>query len=60
MGSTMHVGMGLIKNERGNYHVPRRVPKGRQDATARVMSASKERVSIFHALLEEALDSLEG
>jgi integrase len=37
--------MGLIKNEHGVYHVRRKVPKGREEATARVMGVSKERVS---------------
>jgi hypothetical protein len=39
------VGMGLIKNEYGVYHVRRRVPKGLQAATARVTGVTKERVS---------------
>jgi integrase len=41
----MRVGMGLIKNEHGVYHVRRKVPKALEAATARIMVASKERVS---------------
>jgi hypothetical protein len=41
----VRVGMGLIKNEHGVYHVRRKVPKGLEVATARAMGASKERVS---------------
>ena len=39
------VGMGLIKNEHGVFHVRRKVPKGLEVATARVMGVPKERVS---------------
>jgi TfoX/Sxy family transcriptional regulator of competence genes len=41
----MRVGMGLIKNEHGVYHVRRKVPKSLEAATATVMDAPKERVS---------------
>src|SRR3981081_2863784 len=41
----MRVGMGLIKNEYGVYHVRRKVPKALEAATARAMGAPKERVS---------------
>ena len=41
----VRVGMGLIKNEHGVYHVRRKVPKGLEEATARVTGVSKERVS---------------
>jgi hypothetical protein len=41
----MRVGMGLIKNEHGVYHVRRKVPKALEMATARVTEAPKERVS---------------
>jgi hypothetical protein len=41
----MRVGMGLIKNEHGVFHVRRKVPKALEVATARVMGVSKERVS---------------
>jgi Domain of unknown function (DUF6538) len=41
----MRVGMGLIKNEHGVYHVRRKVPKALEVATARVMGVPKERVS---------------
>jgi hypothetical protein len=41
----MRFGMGLIKNEHGVFHVRRKVPKALEVATARVMGASKERVS---------------
>jgi hypothetical protein len=39
------VGMGLIKNEHGVFHVRRKVPKGLEIATARAMGVPKERVS---------------
>src|ERR1700676_5115327 len=41
----MRVGMGLIKNEHGVYHVRRKVPKLLEAATATVMDVPKERVS---------------
>src|ERR1700737_4871497 len=41
----MRVGMGLIKNEYGVYHVRRKVPKALEVATARAMGVPKERVS---------------
>jgi hypothetical protein len=41
----MRVGMGLIKNEHGVFHVRKKVPKALEVATARVMGVSKERVS---------------
>ncbi len=41
----MRVGMGLIKNEHGVYHVRRKVPKYLEAATATAMDVSKERVS---------------
>ena len=41
----MRVGMGLIKNEHGVYHVRRKVPKALEVATATVMGVPKERVS---------------
>ena len=41
----VRVGMGLIKNEHGVYHVRRKVPKGLEEATATVMGVSKSRVS---------------
>jgi hypothetical protein len=41
----MRVGMGLIKNEYGVWHVRRSVPKALRGAVARVMGAPKERVS---------------
>ena len=41
----MRVGMGLIKNEYGVYHVRRKVPKALEAATARAMGVPKERVS---------------
>jgi len=41
----MRVGMGLIKNEYGVWHVRRKVPRGLEVATARAMDAPKERVS---------------
>jgi len=39
------VGMGLIKNEHGVYHVRRKVPKALEVATAKAMGVPKERVS---------------
>src|SRR5258708_10257268 len=39
------VGMGLIKNEHGVFHVRKKVPKGLEIATARVLGVPKERVS---------------
>jgi len=39
----VRVGMGLIKNEHGVYHVRRKVPKRLEEATARVIGASKAR-----------------
>ena len=41
----MRVGMGLIKNNHGVWHVRRKVPKALEVAAARVMAAPKERVS---------------
>jgi integrase len=41
----MRVGMGLIKNEHGVFHVRRKVPKALEVATARVLGGTKERVS---------------
>jgi hypothetical protein len=41
----MRVGMGLIKNEHGVFHVRRKVPKALEVATARAMGVSKDRVS---------------
>jgi integrase len=41
----MRVGMGLIKNEHGVWHVRRKVPKALETATARIMDVSKDRVS---------------
>ena len=41
----MRVGMGLIKNEHGVFHVRRKVPKALEVATARVLGVTKERVS---------------
>ena len=41
----MRVGMGLIKNDYGVWHVRRKVPKALEVATARVMGVPKERVS---------------
>jgi integrase len=41
----VRIGMGLIKNEHGVYHVRRKVPKGLEEATATVMGAPKPRVS---------------
>jgi integrase len=41
----MRVGMGLIKNDHGVWHVRRKVPKALEVATARVMDVPKERVS---------------
>src|SRR5215472_10683111 len=43
VGSMVRVGMGLIKNEHGVYHVRRKVPKGLEEATATVMGVSKPR-----------------
>src|SRR5215831_9692648 len=45
VGSMVCVGMGLIKNEHGVYHVRRKVPKHLEEATATVMGVSKLRVS---------------
>jgi integrase len=39
----VRVGMGLIKNEHGVYHVRRKVPKHLEEATARVTGAPKAR-----------------
>jgi hypothetical protein len=33
----VRIGMGLIKNEHGVYHVRRKVPKGLEEATATVL-----------------------
>jgi hypothetical protein len=41
----MRVGMGLIKNEHGVFHVRRKVPKPLGAASARVLGVPKERVS---------------
>jgi hypothetical protein len=41
----MRVGMGLIKNEHGVYHVRRKVPKALEEATATVMDVPKECVA---------------
>jgi hypothetical protein len=41
----MRVGMGLIKNEYGVYHVRRSVPKALREAVARLKGASTQRVS---------------
>src|SRR4249920_763276 len=41
----MRVGMGLIKNEHGVWHVRRKVPKALEVATARALGVPKERVS---------------
>jgi integrase len=41
----MRIGMGLIKNEHGVFHVRRKVPKALEEATARVMDVPRERVS---------------
>jgi integrase len=41
----VRVGMGLIKNEHGVYHVRRKVPKALEEATARVTGVPKARVS---------------
>jgi integrase len=41
----MRVGMGLIKNEHGVFHVRRKVPKALEVATARALGVPKERVS---------------
>jgi integrase len=40
----VRIGMGLIKNEHGVYHVRLKVPKGLEQATATVMGVSKRRV----------------
>jgi uncharacterized protein DUF6538 len=45
VGSSMLVGMGLIKNEHGVWHVRKKVPKALEAATATVTGASKPRVS---------------
>jgi integrase len=39
----VRIGMGLIKNEHGVYHVRRKVPKHLEEATARVTGAAKAR-----------------
>jgi hypothetical protein len=39
----VRVGMGLIKNEHGVYHVRRKVPKHLEEATARVTGVPKAR-----------------
>ena len=41
----VRVGMGLIKNEHGVYHVRRKVPKALEEATATVIGVPKTRVS---------------
>src|SRR5262245_14102543 len=41
----MRVGMGLVKNEHGVWHVRKKVPKALEAATATVTGASKLRVS---------------
>jgi hypothetical protein len=41
----MRIGMGLIKNEHGVFHVRRKVPKALEEATASVMDFPRERVS---------------
>jgi integrase len=41
----MRIGMGLIKNEHGVWHVRKKVPKALGAATATVIGASKPRVS---------------
>jgi len=41
----MRVGMGLIKNEHGVWHVRKKVPKALEEATATVTGVSKPRVS---------------
>ncbi len=41
----VRVGMGLIKNEHGVYHMRRKVPKALEEATATVMGVSRTRVS---------------
>jgi hypothetical protein len=41
----MRVGMGLIKNEHGVYHVRRKVPKALEVATARAMGVPNQRIS---------------
>ena len=50
----MRVGMGLIKNEHGVFHVRRKVPKALEVATARALGVPKERVS----WLKETLGTL--
>ena len=53
----MRFGMALIKNEHGVLHVRRKVPKGLEVATARVMGAPKERVSwLMETLRKMKLD----
>ena len=47
----MRVGMGLIKNEHGVWHVRKKVPKALEAATATVIGASKPRVSWFKETL---------
>ena len=47
----MRIGMGLIKNEHGVFHVRRKVPKALEEATARVLGVPKERVSWLKATL---------
>ncbi len=42
----MRVGMGLIKNEHGVFHVRRKVPKALEVATARAMGVPKERSTV--------------
>src|SRR6201993_1649952 len=56
VGSMVRVGMGLIKNEHGVYHVRRKVPKALEEATARVTGVPKERVS----WLKETLGTKDG
>jgi hypothetical protein len=41
----VRIGMSLIKNEHGVYHVRRKVPKGLEEATATVLGVPKSRVS---------------
>lgn len=45
MGSMARVGMGLIKNGHGVYHVRRKVSQALEVATARAMGVPKARVS---------------
>ena len=53
----MRIGMGLIKNEYGVYHVRRKVPKALEVATARAMGVPKERVSwLMETLRKMKLD----